>query len=630
MLSLNICENSCTKRSQNLRANQCEQLNSNMRFYLFISLILSSICSISAQYAALDMPTEQYLNQYIIYINDNIHALRVFHKQYEKFNKDINNYYKEAPFFKTERQAYEAKKSTTLKFEVPPVMIDKAAFDPLPEDLYLSIKKQMPPNIDPSSLQILHERIDELHAIVAEIQNVSKNLEEYCINGTYLDDTTLVVGYRMLHRIQILLHDFSESKDLMYYELRRLQNGFVQPNLNNPYIRSGNKLLTFDLYARNVLVALKKGDKQAVEEQLPLMETALEDMRANAAAYTQGITNVAALDQYAASVRKSEVFVKIVREYLENPYLPGNYTAYGMDYYYYNAYFLGNYNRYGAGIIMEYNKFVDLADQPMLKMHEEPHWLIIRPKPERPDAPQKPEPEIIPKDTLPKNVIKMQAPDIKEVPKPKPEVPKDTVVLVTPPPPPPPVVEPEELAGAAPINFVFLLDVSGSMKMPYKLPILKQAFSYLISLLRPDDRVAIVLYSGNAKIALASTPCNQKDKILGAIDDLESSGESDVLKGSKLAYKVAKQNYLKDGNNRIILATDGGISISPELLSLVSQNQMENNIYLSLLYFEEKEYLAKAQKLKSISNAGKGNYSYVNAANSNESLLKEAKAVRRK
>lgn len=601
-----------------------------MRKILFSIVLLLSICSAFSQYAALDMPTEQYLNRYVIYINDNIHALRVFHKQYEKFNKDINAYYKDAPFDKVNRQAFEAKKSISLKFEVPPVMKDKAAFDPLPEELYAAIKKEMP-NIDPTSLQVLHERIDELHSIAAEIQNVSQNLEEYCLNGAYLDDPNLEIGYRILHRIQILLHDFSESKDLMYYELRRVQNGFVQPNLNNPYVRSGNKLLTFDLYARNVLVALKKGDKQAVEEQLPLMETALEDMRSNATAYLQGITEVVTLDQYAAAVRKSEVFVKIVHEYLENPYVDGKYAAYGTEYYYYNSYFLGNYNRYGAGIIMEYNKFVDLSDQPMLKMHEEPHWLTIRPQPVRPDAPKKPEPVPIPQDTIPKgSVVKMQAPDIKEKPKPKPEAPKDTVVVAIKPVLPPPIIEPEELAGAAPVNFVFLLDVSGSMKMPYKLPVLKQAFTYLISLLRPDDRVAIVLYSGNAKVVLPSTTCNQKDKILQAIDDIQSSGESDVLKGSKLAYKVAKQNFLKDGNNRVILATDGGIEISQELLSLITQSQLENNIYLSLLYFEEKEYAARAQKLKSLSNAGKGNYSYVTAANSNESLLKEAKAVRRK
>lgn len=602
-----------------------------MRFNIFICFIYLSISALYSQYASLDMPTEQYLNRYVIYVNDNIHALRVFHKQYEKFNKDINNYYKDAPFDKAGRLAFEAKKSAALKFEVPPVMKDKAAFDPLPEDLYLAIKREIP-NIEASNLQVLHERLDELHTIIGEIQNVSQNLEEYCLNGAYLDDENFEIGYRLLHRVQILLHDFSESKDLMYYELRRVQNGFVQPNLNNPYIRSGNKLLTFDLYARNVLVALKKGDKETVEEQLPLMETALEDMRSNGNVYTQGITDVAALDQYAAAIRKSEVFVKIVHEYLENQYVPGNYTAYGAEYYYYNAYFLGNYNRYGAGIIMEYNKFVDLADQPMLKMHEEPHWLTIRPQPVRPDAPKKAEPAPVPQDTVKRIVIKSQAPDMKEKPAPAPKVEpkKDTVVVAVAPPPPPPIVEPAELAGAAPINFVFLLDVSGSMKMPYKLPVLKQAFTYLISLLRPDDRVSIVLYSGNAKIVLPSTTCNQKDKILQAIDNIESSGESDVLKGSKLAYKVAKQNYLKDGNNRIILATDGGIEISQELISLVTQNQLENNIYLSLLYFEEKEYAARAQKLKTVSNAGKGNYSYVNAANSNESLLKEAKAVRRK
>lgn len=600
-----------------------------MKFSFFVVIFLFSLqCfTVNAQsHAMIDAETQAYINQYITYTNMNIHALRLYQRKFEQFNTTLNQYYGEAPFERDTRVAYEAKKGKSLKFEVPNVLNDPAVFDVLPENLYKQIQSATPSHIQPERLIVIKSRLKDVHDIATEIYNISNMMQEYCLNGSYLDDVGMEVPYQMLSRVAILFHDFSEAKDLLNYELKGVENTFFPPNQNNSYVRSANKLLTFILYARNTLIALKKDDKDMVKEQIPLMETALADLQENGALYLYGINNPAAVDQFEATKRKAEVFLKLIHEYVEKPYIADpKYISFGNEYYYYNQYFLNNYNRYGAGIVFEYNKFIDLSDSPILKMVEEPHWLKLTPQPDRPDKPKKPEPVVVEE---PKNVIKMEAP---EVSNPQPVVPVvDTPKVEVPvfvEPTPAPV--PSEMEGIAPINFVFLLDVSGSMEAPYKLPILKRSFKYLLNVLRPEDKVSIVVYSGNARIALPATSCKEKNKIISVLDNLESSGKSDIFKGIKLAYKAAEQGFLPDGNNRIILATDGGIDISPELTALIHSKAIEN-IRLSLFYFDDKEYGGKAGRLKVLPENGLGTYSFIRESNAEETLLKEAKSVRKK
>ncbi len=110
-------------------------------------------------------------------------------------------------------------------------------------------------------------------------------------------------------------------------------------------------------------------------------------------------------------------------------------------------------------------------------------------------------------------------------------------------------------------NLVFLIDVSGSMDSPDKLPLLKQAFGLLVNELRPQDRVAIVVYAGNAGQVLESTPGTRKEEILAALERLEAGGSTAGGEGLRLAYEIARQNHLRGGNNRVILATDGDFNV---------------------------------------------------------------------
>jgi Ca-activated chloride channel family protein len=170
-------------------------------------------------------------------------------------------------------------------------------------------------------------------------------------------------------------------------------------------------------------------------------------------------------------------------------------------------------------------------------------------------------------------------------------------------------LEPKKLP---PSNLVFLLDVSGSMSPPNKLPLLQQAFKLLIKELGAKDRVSIVVYAGAAGLVLPSTEALNKDAIIGAIDRLHAGGSTAGGAGIKLAYKVAEGNYIQEGNNRIILATDGdfnvGVSSTSELVRMI-EDYRKKGIFLTILGFGMGNY--KDGRMEQLADKGNGNYYYI-------------------
>jgi Ca-activated chloride channel homolog len=163
-----------------------------------------------------------------------------------------------------------------------------------------------------------------------------------------------------------------------------------------------------------------------------------------------------------------------------------------------------------------------------------------------------------------------------------------------------------------PSNLVFLIDVSGSMSAENKLPLLKQAFRMLVNELRPEDRVAMVVYAGAAGLVLESTPGSEKAEILAALDKLQSGGSTAGGAGLKLAYRVAQDNFVEGGNNRIILATDGdfniGASSNAEMERLIEEKR-EHGVFMTVLGFGMGNY--KDDKMEIIADKGNGNYAYI-------------------
>ena len=169
-----------------------------------------------------------------------------------------------------------------------------------------------------------------------------------------------------------------------------------------------------------------------------------------------------------------------------------------------------------------------------------------------------------------------------------------------------------DLAKAPPSNIVFLIDVSGSMDEDNKLPLLKSSFKMLLGQLRPDDKIAIVTYANGTKVALPSTSVKDKEKIIKVLDNLYASGGTSGGRGIQLAYEQAQKSFIKNGNNRIILATDGdfniGINNTTDLEKFI-EKQRESGIYMSVLGFGIGNY--RDDMAETIADKGNGNYAYI-------------------
>lgn len=174
-------------------------------------------------------------------------------------------------------------------------------------------------------------------------------------------------------------------------------------------------------------------------------------------------------------------------------------------------------------------------------------------------------------------------------------------------------------------NLVFLLDVSGSMGYPNKLPLVKESLKLLTESLRPEDKVSIVVYAGAAGVVLPATAGTNKQAIIDAMEQLEAGGSTAGGQGIQLAYKMARENFIQGGNNRVILATDGdfnvGMSSDAALVRLI-EKERESGIFLTVLGFGMGNY--KDNKMQQLADKGNGNHAYIdNISEARKVLISE-------
>lgn len=171
-----------------------------------------------------------------------------------------------------------------------------------------------------------------------------------------------------------------------------------------------------------------------------------------------------------------------------------------------------------------------------------------------------------------------------------------------------------KLSMADGVNVVFLVDTSGSMNEPNKLPLLKQGFRMMVDKLKPEDHVAIVAYAGSAGLVLPSTPVRERATVLGALDRLSAGGSTNGGAGIDLAYKVASENFLRGGVNRVLLATDGdfnvGTTSQAALVDLI-QAKAKTGVFLSVLGFGRGNF--NDSLLEKIADKGNGQYAYIDS-----------------
>ena len=179
-----------------------------------------------------------------------------------------------------------------------------------------------------------------------------------------------------------------------------------------------------------------------------------------------------------------------------------------------------------------------------------------------------------------------------------------------------------DMTNIPPSNLVFLIDASGSMDMPNRLPLVKAAFQMLVKNLRPVDTVSIVVYGGIVKVWLQPTSGSEKQKIIESIEELNAAGDTPGESAIRMAYSLARRSFIKGGNNRIILATDGDFNVgetSEKALEDLITKERQSGVYLTCLGVGMGNY--KDSKLEILAKRGNGNYAYLDDIKEAEKVL---------
>lgn len=171
-------------------------------------------------------------------------------------------------------------------------------------------------------------------------------------------------------------------------------------------------------------------------------------------------------------------------------------------------------------------------------------------------------------------------------------------------------------------NVVFLLDVSGSMDEPNKLPLLADSFALLVEQLDEDDTVSIVTYAGSDQVLADSVPGDQRDELVGILRELQAGGSTGGAQGLQTAYELAAENFVEGGNNRVILATDGDFNVgpsTPEQLTDLIEEHAKSGVYISVLGFGMGNL--KDNTMEAIADHGNGNYAYIDTLDEARKVL---------
>jgi uncharacterized protein YegL len=262
-----------------------------------------------------------------------------------------------------------------------------------------------------------------------------------------------------------------------------------------------------------------------------------------------------------------------------------------------------------------------------------PDWGTMKEQKDPPPTPQN-DPSVVVTDPQPKKGKNQpnlpvwkdmkETKDPKPTPPPVPPIPnppaRDTDIVIV-------ALDTISFDNIAENNLVLLLDVSGSMKKPERLPLLKNVFLKLISRMRQEDMISVVTYSGGIEVVLDGVSATKQKEIKSAITNLSSAGTTEGKAGLERAFRIAESNFIDNGNNRIILATDGEFELR-DLFSL-SKKIQKKGIYLSVFSFG-KQNAVKSAELREIADRGDGQHTNITEQNIEAALIREVKAIRKK
>jgi len=564
--------------------------------------------AIETQKTAVTKTTYSALLNYVDFINETW-------RQVTRMQSTLTSFNSSASYYKT-LESYD--RVGGMSFEYKDFNLPLSAYQKVVAD-----SKVLTPTVS----KTLNEQAEVLLNILKEMNDLGASLEINVAEKQYEKDRLKRV-YEILERQKVLFELWDQKKELLYRDVRKVFDAYPPASPASSWYISGMALRNLtDLGHAAVLQAKAyfRGDL-SVSVSTEKIDQTLREVIAKEYDNMKGIEKIGRYnglcpynpyeDLPESSKSLSEALNKMKTSKgtsrYEHPY-------YRIQYHY-------------NDIVDDYNKFCELSkDVLLLKTIKEPELFKVEyPKPKTSAATPSSETSILAAS------VAVTTPPATQTQTPAPRADKqtttvqhdtiyierrDTVYLT----------EPGEnlrsMEGYATNNMILLLDVSGSMNTPEKLPLLKKSVLDMLSMMRSEDEVSIVAFSGKPKVLLEGSSFKEESKIKKAIDDLKPSGKTDGNAAVKLAYKVADENYVRGGNNRIILATDGEFVLNDETRQLIEKFSKED-IFLTIFNFGKGAGASKA--LQNLATLGKGNYEYISKENVEVKLIREAKAKKKK
>ncbi|MCU0446488.1 MAG: VWA domain-containing protein [Microscillaceae bacterium] len=520
--------------------------------------------SLSKQSAPIARNVLQALNNYLDFINE---AYRL--------NKpliwSLRNYQSSANYIKESGR----KSSLSLRNEnytVPKSFYQKAVAD----------SKFLPAGVQ----NALNTQAEVLLNILTELEQLNADLTLHTLEKKYEKDN-LKHSDEALARFKVVLEAFDEKKEQLYNDVRKIAEAYAP--IAGSWTTSGNALLKNSDLSKDITFTARdffkgKSTTTPSENQIASLESDYKNLIIKEYDNMKGIERIGRnhglcpYNPYEDIPNYAKTLVEKTRKFetLAKPNNAYNREPYNDFVYLHNE------------IIAEYNRFTEISTTvPLLKNVYQPEIFLRQ----------------APKTKTPPTETPVEEPEIKRED-------EDPEYLKT-------------MTGYATNNLVFLLDVSSSMNAPEKMPLLKKSIKYLVSIMRPEDEISLVIYSGNAQVILEGVSAQKTERIYRAIDKLESQGKTNGEAGIRLAYETVEKNFIEKGNNRIILATDGEFPMSEKTLNLASEKN-QKDIHLTVFSFGKLE--KRFENLIKLAQQAQGNYEHITEENANLKLIKEAKA----
>lgn len=580
-------------------------------FHIYYLLLLGLCLSLPLQAQVISKATAKAINNYLNYSNEVVFGVNIMYQDFVQINEQFNNFVED--------------KADSIVYIKEDVLTNYKYFPVYPRELFNDIYNEninIPYDKRGEPLQL----IGKVLSVVDEIERSRSTLAKYVATEAYRQDSVLQKGYKILRRVEVLYYDIFTLQEKLYWSLQTIMSSYKRPVIDSNYLTLITELQPLLSQSKRIIKSVRAKDAskslgmELAEQQRLLLAlkgkqiTLLQDIPIDPESIQSAHKRFDKIWQNANTISTA------ARAYLQAPAYQNLY--HDPSHYYYNNQLLSRYNRYGNGMVTVFNNMIKNSSTYWLLEHEMPFLFAVI----YPDIPAYAE---FNNDSIPdaeeflKEILAQRAKvDSLEAAK-KDSLRLDSLAQVK--------VEPS-LDGYATNNLIFLLDISSSMDTPEKLPLLKEALRYLLDLMREEDNITLITYSTKAEILLPPTSALLKDSILLAIANLKTEGVSNANVGINLAYAIAQKSYIANGNNRIILATDGGFKVQGSTKRKIKQAARSRNssTFLSVFYFSQKEYNHNKVFLNELANWGKGKYSYIEPENAEETLLEEAQAVRKK